>query len=123
MNIADILIHDLLVTCPLFEGDFPAEASKSKLVSEIAPFQRRYTSKWNKSSSEPTAIHADFMSRARRQPLEAYATLGEFINGVFNSTTSFCKSDNVHMLLDSYIDFSLMSQRDSVELMEKKGLS
>ena len=91
MSIAEILTHNLLVTCPLFEGDFPAEASKSKLVSEIAPFQRRYTSKWNKSSSEPTAIHADFMSRARRQPLEAYATLGEFINGVFNSTTSFCK--------------------------------
>ena len=28
MSIADILTHDLLVTCPLFEGDFPAEASK-----------------------------------------------------------------------------------------------
>ena len=34
MSITVILTHDLLVTCPLFEGDFPAEASNLKLVSE-----------------------------------------------------------------------------------------
>ena len=86
MSIADILTHDLLVT--LFEGDFPAGASKSKLVSEIGPFQIHYSSKWNKSSYEPTAIRENSMSRARRQPLEAYTTIGEFINGVFDSISS-----------------------------------
>ena len=44
MSIVDILQHDLLPVCPLFEGDLPSVATKSKLVSEISPFQRPYTS-------------------------------------------------------------------------------
>ena len=64
MSIADILTYDLLPTCPLFEEDFPTEAKKSKLITEIAPPQRRYTSKWDKTSDKPSAIHVDFMSRA-----------------------------------------------------------
>ena len=107
MSIADILTYDLLPTCPLFEGDFPTEAKKSKLITEIAPPQRRYTSKWDKTSDEPSAIHVDFMSRVRRQPFEAYATLGELITGVLNSASTFCTSAFVHLLLDSYIEFSL----------------
>ena len=79
---ADILTHDLLSTCPLFEGDFPAQAKKSQLVTEIAPATRTYTSKWNRTSEEPSALYADFMSRARRQPLEEYATIGELIAAV-----------------------------------------
>ena len=49
MNMADILTHDLLSTCPLFEGDFPSQAKKSQLVAEIAPLTRTYTSKWNRT--------------------------------------------------------------------------
>ena len=75
MDMADILTHDLLSTCPLFEGDFPAQAKKYQLVAEIAPLARAYTSKWNRTSEEPAAIYADFMSRARRQPFEEYAIL------------------------------------------------
>ena len=107
MCIADILTHDLLNTCPLFEGDFPAEATKSKLVSEIAPSQRHYQSKWDRTCDESTAIHVDVMSRARRQPLETYATLGELANSVLNTASTFCHTDYVHMLLDSYVEFPL----------------
>ena len=82
MDMADILTHDLLSTCPLFEGYFPAQAKKSQLVTEIAPATRTYTSKWNRTSEEPSALYADFMSRARRQPLEEYATIGELIAAV-----------------------------------------
>ena len=70
MSFVDILQHDLPVS-PLFEGDLPAVATKSKLVSEISPFQRPYTSNWDKICTEPSAIHVDFMSRARRLPLHA----------------------------------------------------
>ena len=43
MGILAILKHDLLTTCPLFEVDFPAEATKSKLMAEIALI----ASKWD----------------------------------------------------------------------------
>ena len=59
MGISEILKHDLLKSCPLFEGDFPAGATKSKLMAEITPT----TSKWDHKSSVPTAVFVDFMSK------------------------------------------------------------
>ena len=64
MSLNDILSYDLLPTCPLFEGDFPATAKKSQLLTEISPSSRVFKSKWVKSSTEPSAVHVDFMSRA-----------------------------------------------------------
>ena len=107
MSFVDILQHDLLPVCPLFERDLPAVATKSKLVSEISPFQRPYTSNWDKTCAEPSAIHVDFMSRVRRLPLHAYGTLGELVSAVLNSVAAFCHSEYIHMLLDSYIELSL----------------
>ena len=72
MGISEILKHDLLTTCPLFEGDFPAKATKSKLMAEISPT----TSKWECKSSLPTSVFVDFMSKICRMPLEDYSTLG-----------------------------------------------
>ena len=69
MSFVDILQHDLLPMCPLFERDLPAVATK--LVSEISPFQRPYTSNWDKTCAEPSAIHVYFMSGVRRLPLHA----------------------------------------------------
>ena len=127
MDMADILTHDLLSTCPLFEGDFPAQAKKYQLVAEIAPLARAYTSKWNRTSEERSAIYADFMSRARRQPLDGYATIGELITAVLNSVTAFCDSEYVHVLLDSYIEFSLKEperlRRSDVEGIDVVGMS
>ena len=37
MGILEIRKHDLLTTCPLVEGDFPPEATKSKRMAEITP--------------------------------------------------------------------------------------
>lgn len=105
MSFVDILQHDLLPVCPLFERDLPAVATK--LVSEISPFQRHYTSNWDKTCAEPSAIHVDFMSRVRRLPLHAYGTLGELVSAVLNSVAAFCHSEYIHMLLDSYIELSL----------------
>ena len=107
MSTSEILTHDLIPICPLFEGDFPTQAKKSQLVTEISPMTRNFTSKWDRTSAEPTAIHVDFMSRARRQPLHAYATIGELLTAVLDSAAAFCTSDYVHLLLDSYIEFSL----------------
>ena len=105
MSTSEILTHDLIPICPLFEGDFPTQAKKSQHVTEISPMTRTFTSKWDRTSAEPTAIHVDFMSRARRQPLHAYATIGELLTAVLDSAAAFCTSDYVHMLLDSYIEF------------------
>ena len=103
MGISEILKHDLL-TCPLFEGDFPAVATKSKLMAEISPT----TSKWECKSSLPTSVFVDFMSKIRRMPLDEYSTLGELVDAVVRSAAAFCEAIvYLHFLLDSYIEFSL----------------
>ena len=119
MSLNDILSYDLLPTCPLFEGDFPATAKKSQLLTEISPSSRVFKSKWVKSSTEPSAVHVDFMSRARRQPLEAFATVGELIDVVLKSSISFCNCEYIHLLLDSYIEFSL---KEPERLRRSNGL-
>ena len=68
------------------------------------------------------------MSRARRQPLEAYTTIGELITAVLNSVTAFCNAEYVHVLLDSYIEFSLkeperVRRSDAEEGIDVVGLS
>ena len=59
MDITKVLKLDLLPTCPLFEGDLPAEAWKPKIKSEIKPT----TSQWNEDPTEFTQVIADFMSK------------------------------------------------------------
>merc|ERR1711923_206911 len=67
------------------------------------------------------------MSRARRQPFEEYATIGELIAAVLNSVTAFCNAEYVHVLLDSYIEFSLKEperlRRSDAEGIDVIGMS
>ena len=104
MGISEILIHDLLTSCTLFEGDFPAGSTNSKLMAEIAPT----TSKWDHKSSVPTAVFVDFMSKIRRMPLKEYSTFGELVEATIKSAAAFSQAIvYLHFLLDSYIKFSL----------------
>ena len=104
MGISEILNNDLLTSCPLFKGDFPAGSTKSKLMAEIA----QTTSKWDHKSSVPTAVFVDFMSKIRRMPLKEYSTLGELVEATIKSAAAFSQAIvYLHFLLDSYIEFSL----------------
>ena len=73
-------------------------------MAEIAPI----TSKWDRNSSLPTAVFADFMSKICRMPLKEYSTLGELVDAVVKSVATLCQAIvYLHFLLDSYIEFSL----------------
>ena len=88
MSLPEILEHDVLTSSPLFEGDFPTEAQKSKLMEEIPCPE----TEWNRNATEKTAVIVDFMSKVRRLPLREFATLGEVVDVVFSSSLNLCKS-------------------------------
>ena len=103
MTLHNILKHDLLSTCPLFVGDLPAEATKSKLMSEIT----LDSGQWNRESNEVTHVVVDFMSKIRQLPINQYSTFGEVINCLINSASNVCQGIKfVHIVLDSYVEFS-----------------
>jgi len=105
MDIKQILDHDLLPVTPLFDGDLPAHANKSTLVEIETQLD---LTQWNLTSLLPTHVVVDFMSKMRQMPLAEFSTLGDVVTAVITSATSLChESDYIHLVLDSYIEFSL----------------
>ena len=106
MTLPEILSHDLLPVSPLFEGDLPASASKSKLIEWIEQYLDLDT--WSHDTNLATHVVMDFMSRIRQMPLAHFASLGAVINAIINSASSLSqKLESIHMILDSYIERSL----------------
>ena len=54
MNLHEILTHDVLSVSPLFEGDLPAPATKSKLMDEVEP--QLDMNIWNRDSDLQTRV-------------------------------------------------------------------
>ena len=66
------------------------------------------SSEWTKESDKPTHVIADVMFKIRRISIDKFSTLEEMINIVIKSSSSFSLYPlAVHMVLDSYIEFSL----------------
>lgn len=103
MNLHEILTHDVLSVSPLFEGDLPAPATKSKLMDEVEPQLDMNT--WNRDSDLQTHVLVDFMSKLRQMPLAAFQTLGDVITSNISSMSRLSKHvECVHLVLDSYIE-------------------
>ena len=106
MDLRQILGHDVLPMSPLFDGDLPAHANKSKLVDEIEPGLD--LTQWNRNSSLVTHVVVDFMSKMRQMPLAQFPTFGAVISTIITSTSSICQGPEfVHLVLDSYVELSL----------------
>ena len=106
VELGRILEYDLLQITPLFDGDLPSQVNKSTLVVAIEP--KVDLEKQKEVSRLTTHIVVDFMSKARQIPLTRCYTFGDLIKSVINSVTSICyDSCYVHLVLDSYIEFSL----------------
>ena len=114
MPLPEILEYDVLSCSPLFQGDFPAEAQKSKLMEELPKTELEF----NRHSSQPTAILVDFMSKVRRLPLREFQNIGEVVNAVYLSSLNVCRAvESLYMIYDSYGDERLWSAYD--EALEK----
>ena len=101
MPMVDILEHDFLPSSPLFEGDFPTEVQKSKLMDELPQTEAEF----DRNLLEPTVVLVDFMSKVRRLPLREFNNIGEVVDAVYSSSINTCKEiQSLHMIYDSYDD-------------------
>ncbi len=106
IDLKQTLTHDLLSVSPLFNGDLPAAATKSKLVGEIE--SRLDFTQWSQKTTLSTHVVIDFMSKIRQMPLSQFPNLGAVINAIFTSASSIShNTEFIHFVLDSYIEMSL----------------
>ena len=109
MPLSEILSHDLFPYSPLFSGDLPSHAEKHTLVSALEDLLPNKPV-FDFQIEEPMAIVVDFLATFRQRNLSNFITFGDalkdFVTSCINFTPNFI---SVHVLLDSYPDFSLKS--------------
>lgn len=100
MKLPEILSHDLLQSSPIFDGDLPAKADKSKLLEDIQPHLSE--NKWSPSSNFKTHVSLDFMPKMKQMILSHFSTFSDVIHQIISSAKRICTNELLHVVLDSY---------------------
>ena len=102
----DILCHDLLQTSPLFDGEVPKKPAKHILIVELEKNLSTEDCLFEPVSCSKTTVLVDFMSQIRMIKMTTQKTFGQSIKTVFRKAQSVCSTQEIHIVLDSYLDKS-----------------
>lgn len=102
----DILSHDLLHTSPLFDGEAPKKTVKHKLTVELEKHLSTEDCLFEPVSNSKTTVLVDFMSQIRMVKMTTHNTFGQIIKTIFRKAQSVCSTQEIHIILDSYLDKS-----------------
>lgn len=103
----DILSYDILQNSPLFNGDIPKKPAKHMLIAELEKNLSTEDYCFEPTSNSKTSVLIDFMSQIRMVKMTTQKTFGQSIKTIFQKAQSLCSTEEIHIILDSYLEKSI----------------